>query len=71
MPVDFIDSNVLIYLFDQTDPRRRGIAREMVERSIADGTGVISIQVVQEVLNVTTNKMENPLSDTDSAFTTP
>jgi predicted nucleic acid-binding protein len=66
MRVDFIDSNVLTYLFDQTDPRRRGIAREIVERSIADGTGSISFQVVQEVLNVTTHKMENPLSGTDA-----
>jgi len=34
--------------------------------SIADGTGSISFQVVQEVLNVTTHKMEHPLSGTDA-----
>ena len=66
MRADFIDSNVFIYLFDQTDPRRRELAREIVNRSIADGTGIISFQVVQEVLNVTTHKMEHPLSGADA-----
>ena len=28
--VDFIDSNVLIYLFDRADPRRRGIAEGLI-----------------------------------------
>ena len=66
MPADFVDSNVFVYLFDPTDSRRRGVAREVVKRSISDGTGVISFQVVQEVLNVTTHKMEQPLSGTDA-----
>jgi len=66
MRADFIDSNIFIYLFDHTHSRRREIAREIVERGIADGTGVISFQVVQEVLNVTTHKMEQPLSGTDA-----
>ena len=66
MPADFIDSNIFVYLFDSTDTRRRDIARETVQRGIADGSAIISFQVVQEVLNVTTHKMERPLSDTDA-----
>lgn len=66
MRADFIDSNVFVYLFDQTDNHRREIARETVQRGIAEGSAVISFQVVQEVLNVTTHKMEQPLSDTDA-----
>ena len=66
MRADFIDSNVFVYLFDHTDTRRREIARETVQRGIAEGSAVISFQVVQEVLNVTTHKMEQPLSDTDA-----
>lgn len=66
MRADFIDSNLFVYLFDHTDDRRRGIAREIVERGIAEGTGAISFQVVQEVLNVITHKMEQPLSGTDA-----
>ena len=66
MRADFIDSNVFVYLFDHTDPRRQRIAREIVKDGIGDGTGVISFQVVQEVLNVTTHKMEHPLTGTDA-----
>ena len=66
MCADFIDSNVFVYLFDHTDTRRREIARETVQRGIAEGSAVISFQVVQEVLNVTNHKMEQPLSDTDA-----
>lgn len=66
MNADFIDSNVFVYLFDSTDSRRQGIAREVVEEHIASGTGVISFQVVQEVLDVTTHKMERPLTGTDA-----
>lgn len=65
MSADFIDSNIFVCLFDSTDSRRQSIAREVVEGHIASGTGVISFQVVQEVLNVTTHKMERPLTDTD------
>lgn len=66
MRADFIDSNVFVYLFDHTDTRRREIARETVQRGIAEGSAVISFQVVQEVLNVIAHKMEQPLSDTDA-----
>jgi len=66
MRADFIDSNVFVYLFDHTDARRRDMARETVQRGIAEGSAAISFQVVQEVLNVTTHKMEQPLSDTDA-----
>jgi predicted nucleic acid-binding protein len=42
MHADFIDSNLFVYLFDHTDDRRRGIAREIVERGIAEGTDAIA-----------------------------
>jgi len=66
MSADFIDSNVFVYLFDHGDTHRRDVAREIVERGIADGSAAISFQVVQEVLNVTTHKMERPLTGTDA-----
>jgi predicted nucleic acid-binding protein len=57
MSVDFLDTNVFVYLFDETDPRKRGIAWETVTRSIEHGTGAISYQVAQEALNVLTRKL--------------
>ena len=46
MTGEFLDSSVLIYAFDETDDRKRGIAKEIVLRSLRDATGVISHQVV-------------------------
>ena len=57
MNADFLDSNVILYLFDDVDDRKRAIARDIVDRSIRDRSGIISFQVVQEVLNVLTRKL--------------
>jgi predicted nucleic acid-binding protein len=60
MSVDFFDSNVFIYFFDSTDPRRQQIATQLVEKAIEAGTGCISFQVVQETLRVITGKLPRP-----------
>lgn len=57
MSAEFLDSNVFVYLFDETDSRKRGVAERLVRKALSDGTGVISFQVVQETLNVMTRKL--------------
>lgn len=57
MSAEFLDSNVFIYLFDETDDHKRGVAERLVQRALAGGTGVISFQVVQETLNVMTRRL--------------
>ena len=54
---DFIDTNVFVYLFDETDPDKRRRAEWLVRRCLESGTGCISYQVVQETLNVVTRKL--------------
>ncbi len=54
---DFIDTNVLIYLFDETNADKRQLAESLVYRSLRDGTGCISYQVIQETLNVVISKL--------------
>lgn len=66
MSGEFLDSNVFVYAFDDTDERKRGIARDLIVQSLRDATGVISYQVVQEVLNVITTKMERPVRHEDA-----
>jgi predicted nucleic acid-binding protein len=56
MSDDFLDSNVIVYLFDETDPHKFNVARELVDDAIESGRAVISFQVVQEVLNLLTTK---------------
>lgn len=57
MSVDFIDSNVFVYLFDDVDAVKRGVAERVVSVALSSGRAVVSYQVVQEVLNVMTRKL--------------
>ena len=59
----FIDSNVLIYLFDDTDTRKSQRAEDIVRRSLETGRGCISYQVVQETINVVTRKLNATRED--------
>ena len=48
----FLDSNILIYMFDETNPNKRHRAEALVRDSLTNMTGCISYQVVQETLNI-------------------
>ena len=53
----FLDTNIFVYMLDETDDRKRRRAEQLVKRSIETGTGCISYQVVQETLNVATRRL--------------
>ena len=53
----FLDTNVFIYLFDETNDHKREKAVRLVQESLVNETGCISYQVVQETLNVITRKL--------------
>ena len=54
---DFLDTNVFVYLFDETAPGKRQVADSLVHRGLADGCGCISYQVIQETMNVLVGKL--------------
>ena len=59
MSVDnFIDTNVFIYLFDETSVEKSSTAEELVRQSLENGSGCISYQVVQETLNIVIRKLK-------------
>ncbi len=58
----FLDTNVLVYTFDATAPRKQKIARDLVARALRDKEGIISYQVAQEFLNVALRKFSPPMS---------
>jgi predicted nucleic acid-binding protein len=62
----FLDSNVLIYTFDDVALEKQRIAQELVKAALQDGSGVISYQVTQEVLNVLTRKLPQPMDVGDA-----
>ncbi|MGR8999378.1 MAG: PIN domain-containing protein [Gammaproteobacteria bacterium] len=59
---EFIDTNVFVYLFDETNDRKRTIADRIVKTALETRTARISHQVVQETLNVVTRKLPSPMT---------
>ena len=57
----FLDSNVLVYALDASEPGKQVVAQGLTEKALATGQGIISFQVVQECLNVVAAKWRKPL----------
>ena len=55
-PDAFIDSNIFVYLLDESVPGKRRRAYTLIRQSLADKSGCISFQVVQETLNAVIRK---------------
>jgi predicted nucleic acid-binding protein len=60
MSGDFFDSNVIVYIFDDRNPRKQNTALELTNHALRETDGWISYQVVQEVLNTFTHKFAQP-----------
>ena len=58
---NFLDTNVFVYLFDETDGDKRERAERLVQQALERETGCISYQVVQETINVITRKLDAAL----------
>lgn len=64
----FLDTNILVYTFDDSSPEKRDRAREIVRDALGGGTGAISSQVVQEFINVATRKFTVPMTASEAAL---
>jgi predicted nucleic acid-binding protein len=53
----FVDSNVLIYSDDLRAGPKRDRARELIEEVMVAGTGVLSLQVLQEYFSASKKKL--------------
>ena len=60
--ISFLDTNVFIYQLDGSDPRKQSIADALVRDALRLQDACISVEVVQECLNVITTKARVPLS---------
>ena len=58
----FLDTNVLVYAFDRSDPARHEAARRLVGELIDSRRAVVSVQVLKEFYVVSTRKVAAPLS---------
>jgi predicted nucleic acid-binding protein len=53
----FLDTNILVYSLDQSDPGKQKMCRELIKSISKDNSGVISTQVMQEFYVASTVKM--------------
>lgn len=57
----FLDTNVLVYLFDDSEPEKQRIARELLAGLRRNHTVVLSMQVLKEFFDVTTRRLRPAL----------
>ena len=53
----FVDTDVLVYADDGRDARKQGLARELLRRLLAERSGKLSLQVLQEFFAAATGKL--------------
>jgi len=56
-----IDTNLLVYIYDLSEPEKRQRAVEVLQRVRDARIGVLSAQVLSEFYNVVTRRLEPPL----------
>jgi predicted nucleic acid-binding protein len=57
----FLDTNILVYSFDNHAPQKQQTARQFIEAALSSQMGIISSQVVQEFLNIAQRKFVKPM----------
>lgn len=57
----FLDTNVLVYLFDRDEPAKQERARGVLDGVRRAGEAVVSTQVLQEFYVTVTRKLAHPL----------
>jgi predicted nucleic acid-binding protein len=60
-----LDTNIIIYSFDQTEPPKKRIAKELIKNALKTHKGFISYQVIQEFVNVALQKFKIPMEVED------
>lgn len=56
----FLDSNLLVYLYDQNEPEKRNYIESFLRKIKQTELPVISTQTIGEFFNVTTKKLKYP-----------
>src|SRR5271155_712422 len=62
----FLDTNIFVYSFDASSPKKAAQARQLIRNAIETGGGIVSYQVVQEFFNVALRRFAKPMSSLDA-----
>lgn len=57
----FVDTNILVYIYDRSEPTKQKAAETLYDRLTLSGRGVISTQIMAEFFNVATRRLSRPL----------
>ncbi len=58
----FIDSNVLIYAYNEAEPQKKPVASELIASLLENRNAVVSVQVLGEFFRVVTRRIPRPIS---------
>jgi predicted nucleic acid-binding protein len=61
--LQFVDTNILIYVYDSSSSEKKRIASQLILALWENRTGCLSIQVLQEFFVNITRKVPNPISN--------
>ena len=61
-----VDTNLLVYLYDNSDPGKQARSRSVLEELGLTGTGRLSVQPLAEFFSVATRKLAPPLSPAEA-----
>jgi predicted nucleic acid-binding protein len=58
----FLDTNVFVYSFDESVPKKASRALELIREAIETGRGIVSYQVAQEFFHVALRRFAHPMA---------
>jgi len=58
----FLDTNILVYLFDKSEVQKHAASRKLFRNLSTNSRKCISTQVVNEFIVIATKKIKNPIS---------
>ena len=62
----FLDTNVLVYAYDTSEPTKQEIALTVLDQAFTEDSGTLSVQVLGEFYSVVTRKIRNPMSSDEA-----
>jgi len=58
----FLDTNVLVYAYDNHEPNKQRIAQQLITEGIEKESLLLSVQVLGEFFNVVTRQIPQPMT---------
>ena len=62
----FLDTNILVYAYDQNEPKKQKIAQDILTDGIEQEHSVLSVQVLGEFFNVVTRHIAQPMTSSEA-----